>query len=148
MEQLKSTLAGESQSNTVPEDHAEKKDSAQTPVQAQPVAAEAKERREGKMSQNNDKNHETAGGDYIVVKAMENGVTVIGVTRGPENRFLHTEKLDEGEVWIAQFTEHVSAMKIRGAARIYTKHGELESDRKKADSYERFEKSYEREHEK
>lgn len=38
------------------------------------------------------------GGDYITVKALENGVTVIGVTRGAENRFLHTEKLDEGEV--------------------------------------------------
>ena len=33
------------------------------------------------------------GGDYITVKALENGVTVIGVTRGAENRFLHTEKL-------------------------------------------------------
>lgn len=71
-----------------------------------------------------------SSGDYIVIKALENGVTVIGVTRGAENRFLHTEKLDDGEVWIAQFTEHVSAMKIRGAAKIYTKHGELESKKK------------------
>lgn len=69
----------------------------------------------------------TMGGDYIVVKALENGVTVTGVTRGAENRFLHTEKLDDGEVWVAQFTEHVSAMKIRGAAKIYTRHGELDS---------------------
>jgi len=68
-----------------------------------------------------------ASGDYVVVKALENGVTVIGVTRGLENRFLHTEKLDEGEVWIAQFTEHISAMKIRGAASILTKHGEIKS---------------------
>ena len=67
------------------------------------------------------------GGDYISVKALENGVTVIGVTRGAENRFLHTEKLDEGEVWIAQFTEHISAMKIRGSATILTKHGEIKS---------------------
>ena len=66
-------------------------------------------------------------GDYISVKALENGVTVIGVTRGTENRFLHTEKLDEGEVWIAQFTEHISAMKIRGAASILTKNGEIKS---------------------
>ena len=65
--------------------------------------------------------------DYITVKALENGVTVIGVTRGTENKFLHTEKLDEGEVWIAQFTEHISAIKIRGAASILTKHGEIKS---------------------
>lgn len=71
--------------------------------------------------------NETHGGEYVVIKALENGVTVIGVTRGLENRFLHTEKLDEGEVWISQFTEHVSAMKIRGRASILTKHGEIES---------------------
>lgn len=74
----------------------------------------------------------TAGGDYVVIKALENGVTVTGVTRGAENRFLHTEKLDEGEIWIAQFTEHISAMKIRGAAKLYTKHGMMESDNKKS----------------
>ena len=68
-----------------------------------------------------------AQGDYVAVRALENGVTVIGVTRGLEYRFLHTEKLDEGEVWIAQFTEHISAMKIRGKARIFTKFGEITS---------------------
>lgn len=78
------------------------------------------------MCENSEHEQGMAVGDYIVIKALENGVTVIGVTRGSENRFLHTEKLDEGEVWIAQFTEHVSAMKIRGAAKIYTKHGALE----------------------
>ena len=67
----------------------------------------------------------SSGGDYVVIKVQENGVTVIGVTRGAENRFLHTEKLDEGEVWIAQFTEHISAMKIRGSATILTKYGEV-----------------------
>ena len=46
------------------------------------------------MSQN-DSEARLAGEDYIAVKALENGVTVIGVTRGAENRFLHTEKLDE-----------------------------------------------------
>ena len=64
-------------------------------------------------------------GEYIAVKALEN--TVTGVTRGAENKFLHTEKLEEGEVWIAQFTEHISAMKIRGRARVITAHGEIES---------------------
>lgn len=73
----------------------------------------------------------SSNGEYVVVKALENGVTVIGVTRGAENRFLHTEKLDEGEVWIAQFTEHISAMKIRGAASVYTRHGEIKSGRQR-----------------
>ena len=71
----------------------------------------------------------SSGGDYVVIKAQENGVTVIGVTRGAENRFLHTEKLDEGEVWIAQFTEHISAMKIRGSATILTKYNEVKYDK-------------------
>ncbi|ADG83171.1 tryptophan RNA-binding attenuator protein [Thermincola ferriacetica] len=66
-------------------------------------------------------------GDYIVVKALENGVTIIGLTRGHDTKFHHTEKLDKGEVMIAQFTEHTSAMKIRGKAQILTKHGAVES---------------------
>lgn len=69
-----------------------------------------------------------AGSDYIVVKAKENGVQVIGLTRGHDTRFHHTEKLDKGEVLIAQFTDHTSAMKIRGKAEIWTKHGQLESE--------------------
>ncbi|EFQ23694.1 tryptophan RNA-binding attenuator protein [Aminomonas paucivorans DSM 12260] len=67
--------------------------------------------------------------DYVVVKALENGVTVIGLTRGQETKFAHTEKLDDGEVWIAQFTEHTSAIKVRGASEIHTKHGMLFSGR-------------------
>lgn len=35
----------------------------------------------------------------------------------------HTEKLDQGEVLIAQFTENTSAMKIRGKAEVYTQFG-------------------------
>ena len=54
--------------------------------------------------------------DYIVIKAKEDGVNVIGLTRGNDTKFHHTEKLDRGEVMIAQFTEHTSAMKIRGKA--------------------------------
>jgi transcription attenuation protein (tryptophan RNA-binding attenuator protein) len=64
-----------------------------------------------------------ANGDYVVIKAKENGVHVIGLTRGQDTRFHHTEKLDKGEVMIAQFTDHTSAVKIRGNAVIYTKHG-------------------------
>ena len=66
-------------------------------------------------------------GDFIVVKAMQNGVTIIGMTRGKDTRFHHTEKLDAGEVMIAQFTENTSAIKIRGKAQILTRHGEVVS---------------------
>lgn len=66
-------------------------------------------------------------GEYIIVKALENGVTIIGLTRGKDTKFHHTEKLDRGEVMLAQFTEYTSAIKIRGKAKILTKHGNLES---------------------
>ncbi|MBC9784796.1 trp RNA-binding attenuation protein MtrB [Heliobacillus mobilis] len=66
-------------------------------------------------------------GDYIVIKALENGVTIIGLTRGKDTKFHHSEKLDKGEVLFAQFTEHTSAIKIRGRASILTKHGEIEA---------------------
>lgn len=65
------------------------------------------------------------GNDYVVVKALENGVTIIGLTRGKDTKFHHSEKLDKGEIMIAQFTEHTSAIKIRGQAVVYTKHGEV-----------------------
>ncbi|MDI3280349.1 MAG: trp RNA-binding attenuation protein MtrB [Bacillota bacterium] len=61
----------------------------------------------------------------IGVKALEDGVTIIGLTRGRETKFHHTEKLDRGEVMLAQFTRLTSAMKIRGRAIIYTKHGQI-----------------------
>ncbi|HHU69269.1 MAG TPA: trp RNA-binding attenuation protein MtrB [Thermoanaerobacterales bacterium] len=72
------------------------------------------------------------GGDYtnakyITIKALENGVTIIGLTRGKDTKFHHTEKLDKGEVLITQFTEHASAIKIRGKAEIFTEYGELKS---------------------
>ncbi|GAW91158.1 trp RNA-binding attenuation protein MtrB [Calderihabitans maritimus] len=73
-----------------------------------------------------DNPHEVLG-EYVVVKALENGVTLIGLTRGKDTKFHHTEKLDKGEVMIAQFTEHTSAIKIRGKAKIYTKHGVVEA---------------------
>lgn len=69
--------------------------------------------------------------DYIVIKAIEDGVNVIGLTRGSDTKFHHSEKLDEGEVMIAQFTEHTSAIKIRGKAVIKTSYGEIESEAKK-----------------
>lgn len=66
-------------------------------------------------------------GDYVVVKALENGVNLIGMTRGRDTRLLHTEKLDAGEVIVAQFTDNTSAMKIRGRARVYTAYGIIEA---------------------
>jgi len=68
-------------------------------------------------------------GDYIVVKALEDGVTLIGLTRGRETKFHHSEKLDRGEVMLAQFTHHTSAIKIRGRAEIFTKLGKVQSGR-------------------
>lgn len=65
--------------------------------------------------------------DFIVIKAKEDGVNVIGLTRGSDTRFHHSEKLDKGEVMIAQFTEHTSAIKIRGKAVIQTSHGEMDT---------------------
>ncbi|MBX6395114.1 MAG: trp RNA-binding attenuation protein MtrB [Alicyclobacillaceae bacterium] len=65
-------------------------------------------------------------GDYFVIQAKENGVQVIGLTRGVDTRFHHTEKLDRGEVMLAQFTEHTSAIKIRGKCRIFTKFGVID----------------------
>ncbi|NYF24499.1 trp RNA-binding attenuation protein MtrB [Sporosarcina sp. JAI121] len=68
--------------------------------------------------------------DYIVIKAKEDGVNVIGLTRGNDTKFHHTEKLDCGEVMIAQFTDHTSAMKIRGKADVHTAYGVLSSEGK------------------
>jgi transcription attenuation protein (tryptophan RNA-binding attenuator protein) len=75
------------------------------------------------MEINNSQNN-----DYVVIKALDDGVSVIGLTRGTDTRFHHSEKLDHGEVLIAQFTEHTSAIKIRGNARILTCFGEVESE--------------------
>jgi transcription attenuation protein (tryptophan RNA-binding attenuator protein) len=66
-------------------------------------------------------------GDYIVIRAEENGVNVIGLTRGKDTKFHHTEKLDKGEVLLAQFTEDTSAIKIRGKSKILCRHGEINS---------------------
>lgn len=76
----------------------------------------------------NEEERNAGSGDYFVVKAKEQGVQVIGLTRGKDTRFHHTEKLDKGEVLIAQFTDHTSAVKIRGKALVYTKHGQIDTD--------------------
>ena len=69
-----------------------------------------------------------AGETYIMVQALEDGVTAIGLTRGSSTKFHHTEKLDKGEILLAQFTEHTSAIKIRGKAKVFTDLGVAESE--------------------
>jgi transcription attenuation protein (tryptophan RNA-binding attenuator protein) len=65
--------------------------------------------------------------EFIVIKALENGVNVIGLTRGESTKFHHSEKLDKGEIMIAQFTEHTSAIKVRGKAVIQTSNGTIDT---------------------
>lgn len=64
---------------------------------------------------------------YVVVKALEDGVTIMGLTRGADTRSHHAERLDTGEVLIAQFTSLTAAIKVRGRARILTEVGTVES---------------------
>lgn len=66
---------------------------------------------------------------YICVKALEKGVSIIGVTRGEVTKIHHTEKLDQGEVLIAQFTSNTSAIKVRGKAEIYTQFGVIHAEK-------------------
>jgi len=68
-----------------------------------------------------------SGGRYIVVKALEDGVTVMGLTRGRDTRSHHSERLDAGEVLVAQFTELTAVIKVRGRAEILTEVGALQS---------------------
>ena len=66
-------------------------------------------------------------GRYIVVKALEDGVIVMGLTRGRDTRSHHSERLDAGEVLVAQFTELTAVIKVRGRAEILTEVGKLQS---------------------
>ena len=70
--------------------------------------------------------YEAALGEYVVIKALENGVNIIGLTRGKDTKFHHTEKLDKGEVLLGQFTETTSAIKLIGRATIYWRHGGIQ----------------------
>ena len=70
---------------------------------------------------------ESREGRYVVVKALEDGVTIMGLTRGRDTKSHHSERLDAGEVMIAQFTELTAAIKIRGRAEILTDMGRLEA---------------------
>jgi transcription attenuation protein (tryptophan RNA-binding attenuator protein) len=81
------------------------------------------EERDRKMSEE----EEASAGRYVVVKALEDGVTIMGLTRGKDTKSHHSERLDAGEVLVAQFTELTAAIKIRGHAEILTDVGRLVS---------------------
>ncbi len=66
-------------------------------------------------------------GEYVVVQALEDGVTIIGLTRGQDTKFHHSEKMDRDEILIAQLTEHTGAIKIRGKVKLLTRHGPVEN---------------------
>jgi transcription attenuation protein (tryptophan RNA-binding attenuator protein) len=70
---------------------------------------------------------EASAGRYVMIKALEDGVVIMGLTRGKDTRSHHSERLDAGEVMIAQFTELTAAIKIRGHAEILTDVGRLVS---------------------
>ena len=74
----------------------------------------------------NENYKDDALGQYVAIVAEEDGVNVIGITRGKDTKLHHTEKLDKGEIYIAQFTENTSAIKIRGKAKAYTHHGVIQ----------------------
>ena len=82
----------------------------------------------GAMERNPADAGETHSSRYVVVKALEDGVTIMGLTRGRDTRSHHSERLDAGEVMIAQFTDLTAAIKIRGKAEIYTDVGRVDSD--------------------
>ncbi|WP_079709703.1 trp RNA-binding attenuation protein MtrB [Paraliobacillus ryukyuensis] len=67
-------------------------------------------------------------GDYFIIKALEDGVQVIGLTRGSNTKFHHAEKLDKHEMLVVQFTEHTSAIKIKGKAIIHSSVGQVQND--------------------
>ena len=62
-----------------------------------------------------------------MTEALEDGVVIMGLTRGRDTRSHHSERLDAGEVMVAQFTELTAAIKIRGRAEILTDVGRVES---------------------
>ncbi len=72
-----------------------------------------------------DERHPVHGNPYIVIKAQEDGVRVMGLTRGMQTRVSHTEILSNGEVIICQLTEYTAAFKIVGKAQVITPYGEI-----------------------
>lgn len=71
---------------------------------------------------------ELNGNSIIMIKALEDGVKIIGMTRGAQTKLLHTENLQKNEVMIASFTENTSAVKIVGKAVVKTNIGEFTTE--------------------
>lgn len=69
-------------------------------------------------------------GTPIIIKALEDGVSIIGLTRGEITKFHHIEKMDKGEVLIVEFTEFTGAIKIKGNAEIICSSGQTFSGSK------------------
>src|SRR5216684_6309353 len=89
------------------------------------AASRAGDERRGGVEMSEDEG--AASNRYVVVKALEDGVVIMGLTRGKDTRSHHSERLDAGEVMVAQFTELTAAIKIRGRAEILTDVGRVES---------------------
>ncbi len=70
---------------------------------------------------------EQAGG-YVLIKALEDGVVIMGLTHGRDTPSHHSERLDRDEVLVAQFSTLTAAIKIRGKAEIHTAVGTVESN--------------------
>mgnify|MGYP000644639313 CR=1 FL=1 len=67
--------------------------------------------------------------EYIVVKALENGVNIIGLQAARIQSFIIRRNLIRERIFLAQFTDVTNSNKdLNGAAEIYTKHGKLMSD--------------------
>jgi len=66
-------------------------------------------------------------GSGFAVLAQGDGVQIIGISRGVVSKLQHTERLEPGEAMIGEFTGTVSAIKVRGPARVYTPWGEFET---------------------
>src|SRR5205823_9529234 len=88
---------------------------------------ERKRQRQGAAMNQPEQLENGAGARYIVVKALEDGVIIMGLTRGRDTRSHHSERLDRGEVMVAQFTDLTAAIKVRGRAEILTEVGKVES---------------------
>ena len=64
-------------------------------------------------------------GNPIIIKALEDGVSMILMLSKYNYLSHHIEKMDKGDVLIVQFTEFTAAIKIKGNAQILTSSGEV-----------------------
>ena len=62
--------------------------------------------------------------EYVVIKALEDGVNVLSIISNEGVPVLN-ERLDEGEVFLLQLTEGYLGIRIRGKAEIDTVHGKV-----------------------